>query len=182
MTRIRRHDRPHAFGRQVRTCATSPDCWCWSVAGKMGSALLEGWLRLGLDPKRVAVWSRSRHRPSPRSRNAVCGLIPIQRPWPMSRRHSRDQAAARGRDPAGAGAAGFGRHRRRLDHGRADAAISRRRDVAPLRAGARHAQHAGSDRPRHYGGGGAHATATQRDLANACWPQPEPWSGSMTKR
>ena len=44
-------------------------------AGKMGGALLEGWLRLGLDPKRVAVLEPSRRRRSQHSLSAACSSI-----------------------------------------------------------------------------------------------------------
>ena len=43
-------------------------------AGKMGSALLEGWLRFGLDPKRVAVLEP---QPTPHIASLTLSLIHI---------------------------------------------------------------------------------------------------------
>ena len=42
-------------------------------AGKMGSAMLEGWLALGLDPKSVVAIEPQPARESRRSRAAACG-------------------------------------------------------------------------------------------------------------
>ena len=48
-------------------------------AGKMGGALLEGWLRFGLDPESSRCSSRSRRRKSQRSPAAACGSIRMLR-------------------------------------------------------------------------------------------------------
>ena len=47
-------------------------------AGKMGGALLEGWLKLGLDPRHVAVLEPRPSAQIRRSPAAGCGLIRIR--------------------------------------------------------------------------------------------------------
>ena len=44
-------------------------------AGKMGGALLKGWLRFGIDPAQVAVLEPRRRQRSRRSASAACGSI-----------------------------------------------------------------------------------------------------------
>ena len=47
-------------------------------AGNMGSALLDGWLRLGLDPAKTVVIEPSLRRRSPPLPNAACGSIRVR--------------------------------------------------------------------------------------------------------
>ena len=137
-------------------------------AGKMGGALLEGWLRFGLDPQNVAVIEP---QPSPQiSALAARGVRLNPDAGALDRcrrRRHRGEAANRRRGAAGARADDRRLHRRRVDHGRADAAIPLRRAAAPVRVGARHAEHC---RPRSAAASPSRcalrASGAQRDLAH----------------
>ena len=154
-------------------------------AGKMGGALLEGWLRLGLDPKNVAVLE-----PQPSPQIAALAQRGLRlNPDPQRARRRRRH---RHRGEAASGGAGDRRRSRRCFAVRpswcrswpgARCNFSPARWTAPLRAGARHAEYAGRDRPRHHRRG---AARRQRRAARACrtgcFPRPARSSGSRTKR
>ena len=119
-------------------------------AGKMGSAMLEGWLALGLEPSNIAVIEP---QPSARDRR-VGGARPAPqsargRAWRRRRRGGRGQAASGARGHAGARAVRARRDGGGVHHGGRTLAVPRRR-VAARRAHSRHAEHAGCDRPRHH--------------------------------
>ncbi len=138
-------------------------------AGKMGGAMLEGWLRLGLDPKNVAVLEPEappqiaalarRGLRSIRSREAltdVAAIVIAVKPQVAPQAIAPLAPLFRRRDG------------RRVDHGRAarcnfspGAAETRMRDRA------RHAEYAGRDRPRHHRRRAASTpTTAQRALAD----------------
>ena len=77
------------------------------------------------------------------------------------------EAAGGGAGDCASRADGCRLHARRVDHGRADAAIPLRRAEARVRIGARHAEHPGRDRPRHHRRG---AVARQRRAAQSRTP------------
>ena len=120
-------------------------------AGKMGGALLDGWLRLGLNPANVAVVEP---QPSPQIAALADRGVQIRadtaRTAPRCRCRYRGKAASRRRSRARGGADDRGVHTCRVDHGRPDAAIPCRGTQHAVRLGARHAEYARRDRPRHH--------------------------------
>ena len=89
-------------------------------AGKMGGAMLEGWLALGLDAEedrraRAAAVERDRGA----GRRAACASIPPRRGRRGVGDRGRGEAADRARGDAAARAARRRHDRRGLDHGRA---------------------------------------------------------------
>ena len=151
-------------------------------AGKMGGAMLSGWLAQGLDAKRVVVVEPHpsqeisalaargvRLNPSPKDIGAVATLVVALKPQ-MFRE-------------AGADAEIFCRlnHAGGVDHGRNHHRGPRgglRRQRRP-----RHAEHAGGDRPRHHGGGGGEQRQPLRSVRSPtrCCAPPDRWNGSMTR-
>ncbi len=126
-------------------------------AGKMGGAMLESWLALGLDGRQ--------HRGAGAA--AVRRADGFGRPW--TRAQSARQAAVdrRGRDRdcgEAAGASGCGPRalppligantRRPLDHGRHDTTLPRAEPAGRHRLRARDAEYSRCDRPRHHRRGG----------------------------
>ena len=97
-------------------------------AGKMGGALLDGWLRAGLDPANTVVIEPE---PSPQiAALARRGMRINPDPASLTRNrgaHHRREATDRRPSIAGDCADDRRLHSGRIDHGRADAAIPRRR-------------------------------------------------------
>ena len=93
-------------------------------AGKMGGALLDGWLRLGLNPANVAVVEP---QPSPQIAALADRGVQLRpdtaRTARRCRRRHRGKAANRRRSRACASADDRRVHACRVDHGRPDAAI-----------------------------------------------------------
>ena len=133
----RRLARPRQLNRhrlaRARTCVDLSGLLVLVGAGKMGGALLEGWLRLGLDPNNIAVLEPASFAANFRARRgAACGSIRhaatlsrvaaiVIAVKPQMRRSGDASASADGRSL----------NSRRLDHGRANAAIPLRRVEAP---------------------------------------------------
>ena len=154
-------------------------------AGKMGSAMLEGWLALGLDPKSVVAIEPQPARELVALASRGLRLNPPAAHRRRSRRHrDRGQAAGRARRGADARALSRRRHGRALDHGRPHARLPRTGAVATRRAGARDAEHAGRDRPRHHRRRAQPAglAAPARSRRTRCWRRPARSNGSATKR
>ena len=119
-------------------------------AGKMGGAMLEGWLALGLDPKNVVVIEP---QPSPEivalSQKGVALNPPAGAVSNIAHHRAGGEAADRGRCAAGGRGDDRARHAGALDHGRQDAGLPAIR-TAESRDRARDAEYPGRDRPRHY--------------------------------
>ncbi len=127
-------------------------------AGKMGSAMLEGWLALGLDPKTVVVIepqptdelsSRAnrglRLNPAPDAVGEAAAIVVAVKPQ-----------VAPEVVPTLVPYLGAGTVVVSIMAGRT-LAFPGRRAVAARRGGAGDAEHAGCDRPRHHGGGAERA-------------------------
>ena len=135
--------------RKAKSLAAIPGALVLVGAGKMGGAMLDGWLARKLPPKKVIVLE-----PQPSKAIKALGkrgvrINPERRCRPGRRPGDRGEAAERARRTAAARSADRSKDRRGLDHGRANARLSR---TAPAerRHRARHAEHAGGHRPRHH--------------------------------
>ena len=149
-------------------------------AGKMGGAMLTGWLAGGLDAARVVViepqpsaeisaLAAKGVRLNPKDAAAADTLVVAVKP----------QIVPRGR--AGAEEARRTEHAGGLDHGRHDDCGAR----GSLRrhGGSRHAEHAGRDRPRHHGCGRRRRMSAPRSAPppTRCCAPPVRSNGSTTK-
>ena len=157
-------------------------------AGKMGSAMLEGWLALGLDPASVTVIEPS---PAPEvaalTKRGVRVIAEAAKASAMKADTMDTIVLAVKPQVAPAIMAGLkplatAKTVDDLDHGRADHRRCRRRDRR--RGGARDAEHAGRDRSRHDRRGGEcrrHRRAA-RARPRAARGRTAKWNGSPTRR
>ena len=119
-------------------------------AGKMGGAMLTGWLAGGLDAKRVVViepmpsaeinaLAAQGIRLNPKDAGAVETLVIAVKPQSFREAGPALKSRVAAVDPGG------------LDHGRHPHEVAA--GGVRRRGRARDAEHAGCDRPRHHGGG-----------------------------
>ncbi len=119
-------------------------------AGKMGAAMLEGWLARGLDPRKLTVLEPQPVKAVQALKRRGVALNPKGKVGGRERDRHRGETAERAGGAAGARALCRQDDARALDHGRPHARLSAR-PPARRRNRARHAEHAGRDRPRHHG-------------------------------
>ena len=151
-------------------------------AGKMGGAMLTGWLARGLDPRHVCVIEPYpsgeigalaakgiRLNPAPKDIGNVATLVVALKPQMFREAGPWLEAICRTIDASG------------LDHGGHHHRIDRR--GLRRQRGARHAQHAGGDRPRHHGCGRGKEPSAPRSARSRmrCCAPPVRSSGSMTR-
>ena len=153
-------------------------------AGKMGGAMLEGWLARGLDPKSIAViepqpgkavkaLARRGLKLNPKgARRPTAGVIVIAVKPQSAPEAVPPLGAYVGKNDAGA-----------LDHGRPHDRLSGKRAAARHRDRARDAEHAGRDRPRHHGRGRQRAKSPRASASSRpiCSLRSARSNGSTTK-
>ena len=168
-TRDHRHDASASTGERARALGEIAGTLVLVGAGKMGGAMLEGWLALGLDPATVVVLEP---QPAPEISALAARGLRLNPALDTAAEAAAIVIAVKPQVapevvPALAPLVGRA-HRRGLDHGRPHARLPRRRARAARRDRARHAEHAGRDRPRHHGRGAERArVAAQRELVHA---------------
>ena len=149
-------------------------------AGKMGGAMLAGWLAGGLDARRVVViepqpsgeisaLAAKGVRLNPKDAGAVGTLVVAVKPQSFREAGADAEAAGRSIDAGG------------LDHGRHHHRLAR--NGLRRHGGARNAEHAGFDRPRHHGRGRRQGQSARNSARprTRCSPRPARWNGSRMK-
>ena len=137
--------------RRTARSPASPEPSSWSAPARWAAPCWRAGWRSGSIRNPWSRSSRSRRAKLRRSRAAACGSI--RRPHTVGEAAAiviavKPQVAPDG--GADARALSRRRHGRALDHGRPHARLPRTGAVAARRAGARDAEHAGRDRPRHH--------------------------------
>ena len=123
---------------------------CWSAPARWARAMLEGWLARGLDPKKLVVIEPQPSKAIKALARRGLTLNPKGKAAAAARHRDRGEAADRGRGGAAARALCRQGDAGALDHGRAHPRLPAKNRCRPTRHRARHAQHAGRDRPRHH--------------------------------